>query len=311
MPRRVLFVAGLLLCPAPAAARQAHDDHHAHRHEAPGAACTAVAPPWAGLSDSAQAQVRAVEASVAAFRTPAEARRAGFRPALGLIPTMGVHWVNAARMQRGFDRGEPDHLRFATVAGKEQLVGVAYAFYSTPDGALPDAFDGDLDHWHDHPELAPWGQTLTMLHVWFVPSPDGPFAGHNPWLPFMAVGLDAPDACSLQDDAHSVRVRKLALALGETVQPFRMADIVGRLTQPSAAAALDRRREEVRTLVPRLREAAAAGDSAAWNALADEGARHWDAFREAYLASIPLPLVRQRLQAFLDEMTTPNAHGKH
>ena len=80
--------------------------------------------------------------------------------------------------------------------GKETLVGIAYAVLlrdSGDTGDTPDLFDGN-PAWHDHPDLAPPGTNLMMLHVWFVPSPDGPFAGHNPFLPFWAAGVTPPGA---------------------------------------------------------------------------------------------------------------------
>ena len=106
---------------------------------------------------------------------------------------------------------------FSPVDGEQRLVGVAFAYQATPGQPTPDLFDGEMDSWHAHPELSPPGQELTMLHVWFVRSPDGPFAGHNSWLPYWSVGLQTPDVGRLTDPADSYRIRALALALSETV----------------------------------------------------------------------------------------------
>jgi hypothetical protein len=300
------LVAGLAATPL-----SAQHSHSLVGHTQHDTLCQSAAPPWAQLDDAARAQLRAVQASAAAFTSVDAARAAGFRPVLGLIPTMGVHYVNPQRVRRGLDLAEPDHLLFAPVNGEEKLVGIAYAFRHAPDDPVPDAFYGDGDHWHDHPSLAAPGRTLTVLHVWFVPSPDGPFAGHNPWLPFYAVGLEPPDACSIRSEAESVRVRKLALALSETVEPLRLATVLARSLDDDGAAELVRRREQARALIPRLRAAQEARDRVAWDVAAAEGAAAWDAIRSTYLGAVRLPRLRFELQQFLDELVTPNAHGQH
>lgn len=306
--RQIWIAAALAAVPAASSAQHAPLVHGQHTHHT---ICPAVAPPWVGLSDSARAQIRAVEESAVAYTSVDVARAAGFRPVLGLIPTMGVHYVHPQRVRRGLDLREPDHLLFAPVNGEEKLVGIAYAFRRAPEAPVPDAFYGDGDHWHDHPRLAAPGQTLTMLHVWFVPSPDGPFAGHNPWLPFYAVGIEPPDACSIRDEAESIRVRKLALALSETVEPLRFATLLARSLDDSGAAELVRRRDDARALIPRLRAAQQAGDRDAWDDAVADGAATWDAIRSLYLGAVRLPRLRFELQEFLDALVTPNAHGHH
>ncbi len=297
---RALIVTSLLAGVVPTvAAAQAGHDHHTH-----GASHAVV------VSAAALAQIETVRASVADLATTEAARAAGFRPALGLIPTMGTHWVNRQRMRDDakFDLSRPDHLMFAPVNGKDVLVGVAFAYRDAPDATPPDGFDGDADQWHDHPELAPPGQTLTMLHVWFVPSPDGPFAGHNPWLPYFAVGLEPPDATALADKASSYRVRALALALAETVQPLGGGQLLRRLPAVAALRAeTDPWRDEIRAAIPRLEAAARTGDAATWNAAADDAVKAWEQIRAATLDAIPIPGARERLADFYQQMLT----GKH
>ena len=132
---------------------------------------------------------------------------------------MGTHWVSAAKMLSGkhFDPADPPQLMFSPVGGTEKLVGAAFAYLATEsDSTRPETFTGNPP-WHEHPDLAPPGMTLVMLHVWFVESPDGPFAGHNPWLPFWALGLTPPDAARLHDPVAGPRIRAAAIALSEVV----------------------------------------------------------------------------------------------
>ncbi len=136
---------------------------------------------------------------------------------------MGVHWVDRSRMvkDKQSDVTAPDNLMFSKIGGKDSLVGAAWAYVApVSDTTRPSLFDG-APPWHEHQNLAPPGQTLVMLHVWFVPSPDGPFAGTNPNLPFWAAGLDAPDASRMHDAAFSSRVRRASLALSEVIDTRR------------------------------------------------------------------------------------------
>lgn len=290
--------------PHDAAAPQDHAGTHDHAAMHGG--------PETALSELAREQIAAVEASVAPFAQPATARDSGFRPALGMIPTMGTHWVNALRMLSGTgsDPARPEHLMFSPVAGEEKLVGVAFAYQARPGQETPDLFDGALDAWHTHPELSPPGMELTMLHVWFVPSPDGPFAGHNPWLAYWAVGLEPPAAARLADEADSYRIRALGLALAETVDEGRDGGLLSSLLRTGRLPALEPRRDRIRELIPVLEAAQVAGDPVAWNAAADAAVAEWEAIRAATLEAIRLPQVRDRLAAFYGEMLT-GGHGEH
>jgi hypothetical protein len=304
--RSILPTVVLLVAPA-ALTAQAHD--HAgqdaaagHDHGAMHGAAAAEALPPAALE-----QISLVEASVADFASIDAATGSGFRPALGMIPTMGTHWVNRERMRNGAgaELTRPEHLMFSPIDGEERLVGVAFAYQATPGEATPDVFVGELDAWHTHPELSPPGQELTMLHVWFVPSPDGPFAGHNPWLPFWAAGLEPPDAARLADPEDSYRIRALGLALSETVEAAREG-ILSRFVESRVDA--EPRRERIRSLIPVLDAAQKAGDAAAWNAAADEAVAEWEQIREASLSSIRVPLIRERLTGFYEQMLS-GGHG--
>jgi hypothetical protein len=223
---------------------------------------------------------------------------------------MGTHWVNARTMlaDRKVAMRTPSQLMFSPIEGKQTLVGAAYAYLTTQgDSTRPSLFDGNPP-WHDHPDLAPPGTNLVMLHVWFVPSPDGPFAGHNPYLPFWAVGLTPPDTVAMRDPAVSKRVRRAALALAE------IADTAGVFAPFSNRAdvrkGLDEHRPAVRALVPKLRAAHAAGDRKASDALLDELGKHWDAMAEVYLKSAVNPRMKARVTEHFNSMLG-TGHGAH
>jgi hypothetical protein len=258
-------------------------------------------------SAKALSQIEQVKAATRSLDNPGAASAAGFGPVLNWLPTMGVHWVNLGRQSNGRSIAitSPDQLMFSPVYGKEKLVGAAYSYFvSMSDTSRPPTFDGNPP-WHDHPQFAPPGQTLAMVHVWFVPSPDGPFAGHNPNLPFWALGLLPPDTGRFSDHAESMRIRKVALALGV------VADTAGLFPQlmqrPEVRAAIVPHREAIRALVPKL-DAKDVSDWTAWDRSADEAAKHWDAVRAAYLATVRTPAIRDRMIRLMDEMETGH-HG--
>lgn len=274
MIRRLPYSLGAVAVAALAAspiAAQSHDHGagHAHDHSGPIVSCTdLVTPPWQGLPASDRAQILSVQQSLAHLSTPEAALAAGFVPVLGNIPGMGVHYIHNGRMQRpGIEIDEPDHLLFAPLDGREQLVGAAYAFLDVVETDQPIPFESDLAAWHDHPEFATPGQTLHMLHVWFVPSSNGPFAGLNFWLPFHAVGITPPNACWMAEESE--RIQQVAFALAVTSRSSNSSDELlarfrGMLPQPTAEQ--QARRAE---LVANLDAAATADDQAAWGAAAD------------------------------------------
>lgn len=265
------------------------------------------------ISPAAAAEVRRVKDAVQRNLGSTSAASAnGFTPQRGWFPTMGVHWVNDPRMLaggNGLKLNEPAHLMFSPVAGKDSLVGAAYAYFaSVSDSTRPPTFDGNPP-WHDHPNLAPEGQTLAMLHVWFVPSPDGPFAGHNPNLAYWAVGLTPPDPARMRDPATDTRIRKTACALGtlaDTVGLF--PNIAGREPMRSLLAAM---RDSIRPLVPQLAAAQKAGDWKRWDQVADKAAAYWDVVREGYVKNVVNPQRRPGVAKFLREMESNPASHHH
>ncbi len=260
---------------------------------------TIARPEWISISAKAREQIAEVERAVAQMDTPAKARAPGFRPALGMIPTMGVHWVSMTRMPEGANLLVPDHLLFSPVNGEQRLVGVAYAFMGGIEDA-PDLFDGRHDVWHEHAELALPGQALVMLHLWFVPSPAGPFAGHNPLLAYWAAAVQPPPASAFHDAASAPRARRLALALAEAVEPMAFARLIPSGSELSAG--LESRRQMIRAAIPRLNDARLNGDLARWNREADAAIAEWEKIRDMYLEAVPMDQARDRLASFYSEM---------
>ena len=274
---RIMSVVGVAIAVAGiitplSAFSQAHDAHE-HAHMGPVVSCTDLAtPPWTGLPDTDREQVAALQQELAALSTPEAAKAAGFNPVLGDIPGMGVHYINITRAMRGknLDVNIPDQLLFASIDGQDQLVGAAYSFTDVPDTDVPLPFDSELASWHDHPQFARNGQTLHMLHVWFVPSSNGPFAGLNFWLPYRTAGIEIPNPCWMADEADADRIRNVSFALVPQLQnPRRMAgatstDGVAKATGYSAGSSAERME-----MFAALDAAARADDRDAWVSAAD------------------------------------------
>ncbi len=274
LPALALFgTVMVLLAPGEASAQtheHSHDDHgHAgHSHASGPVDCRVLAaPPWVGLPEADRNRIAVAQRSVEHLATPQAARAAGFVPVLGNIPGMGVHYVHMGRTRDGLKVEEPDHLLFAPVDGEEQLVGVAYAFHDVVDTQVAVPFESELARWHDHPELAPAGQTMHMLHLWFVPSSNGPFAGLNFWLPFHGAGIEPPSACWMAEPEVADRIQTVSFALASSSRG------IGQLLRRIAAARTGgpaANRSEVRQeLLSALDDAARRDDRDAWVATAD------------------------------------------
>ena len=277
---RIVSIIGITMAVAIMAPRSAlaqdHDDQD-HSHASAPVSCTTLAmPPWNGLPETDRLQFAAVQQAMTQLSTPEAARAAGFNPALGDIPGMGVHYVNSARGRDGVNVDAPDHLMFIDIDGREQLVGAAYAFIDVPDTKEPIPFESDLATWHDHPQFAAEGQTLHMLHLWFVPSSNGPFAGLNFWLPYRTAGIEPPSSCWMADEADANRIKTVSFAL---VPPRRQSGV--------SAEQFEARRAGQAEMLAALDAAARAVDHDAWVAAAD-----------IFLADLT-PAERMRVQATL------------
>jgi len=287
-------LAALLLGPLAPLALRAQDAMAAMagmadvHHHAPAPASAAV-----------RRQIDSVARAVASLGTPAAAAAAGLAPVFGWIPTMGVHWVDRATMTKAAqsDRAHPGQLMFSRVAGRDSLVGVAYGYFASVGDTVTPALFAGAPRWHEHPDRAPAGETLVMLHVWFVASPDGPFAGTNPNLPFWALGLAAPDAARMHDPAFGGVVRRAALALAELADSTAIFPQVK--DRPDVAPMLAARRDSIRTLVTELRAAERAKDATRWDRAAERAAAQWDALYATYLASARTAAGKERMQRYV------------
>jgi hypothetical protein len=279
----------LLALAAPAASAQMSGMSGMHHHE------DAARP----VSAKTRRQIDSVARAVAKLGTRAAATNAGFRPEFGWIPTMGEHWVSRNLMMNGrqTNRALPSQLMFSKINGRDSLVGAAYAYVTADnDTVRPSLFDGS-PAWHAHPDLAPPGLNLVMLHVWFVPSPNGIFAGTNPNLPFWAVGLAAPDSGKMRDPAFNARVRRASLAIAAVADTSSIFDQLDR--RGEVHPVLTARRDTIRTLIADFRRAERARDAAAWDRAARKAAAQWDAIAASYLASAPTAEARRRMQEFI------------
>jgi hypothetical protein len=243
------------------------------------------------LSARARAQLAEARLATAALATPEAARAAGYHPVFGNVPLQGEHYVRMDLVASDrFDVRRPPVLVFAPVNGRPTLVGVAYAYQHPEKAPLPEGFDGAADVWHAHPRLARPGTQLVMVHAWFVEAPEGPFAHHNPHLPYRAAGL-AP--------ARGEHARALGMALALVAMPPELVEGI----EARGGAALRRKtaphREGIRDLVPRLAAAERTGDRAGYDRHAAEAVRHAEALLAAYRAAAPH--ARRSLDRMVDE----------
>ena len=165
-------------------------------------------PPASAQSD-ARTRAFVAQASIAAARFPDSraASTAGYRAVGPEVPAMGQHWVHPGLLNSpGVDPSEPEVLEFATIDGRERLVGVSYAILLGPGETPPDepvsrrlwhAHAGDLDQESLADTHAGSGEEdsdrVAVLHVWVPqPNPAGTFAAENWTLPFLRAGLTPP-----------------------------------------------------------------------------------------------------------------------
>ncbi|HEX2080122.1 MAG TPA: hypothetical protein VHG08_20645 [Longimicrobium sp.] len=267
------------------------------------------------LSARARAQLAEARRATEALRTPEAAMAAGYALMFGNVPLQGEHYVRIDLVQAGrFDVRRPSVLMFAAVAGKPTLVGVAYAILHPSGAPMPDGFDGTADEWHAHDDLADVpGKRLVMTHAWFASSPEGAFARYNPALPFLAAGMTPPSAPELRDPARADRVRRLgrALALAGELPPELAA--LERSAPGELLGRLQAHREGIRALVPRLREAEAAGDEAHYAHLVAEAVGHSEAMIALYREAAPHAGARRDLDRVLAQFLAGehHAHGDH
>jgi hypothetical protein len=217
------------------------------------------------LTPHTEAQIARARQAAAQLDTPEKARAAGYRPRFGDVPLQGEHWSNPALVLAGtFDIDHPPILMFAPIQGKQQLLGVAYAYEVKADAPIPDGFDGAAQ-WHEHPALALPGKKLVMTHVWFIDSPNGVFAHDNPTLAFLERGIGYPPPGWL--DAASMRKLALTLQLAHNRAPGTSRAINGPRSD-SLVTVLMLERAQVDSMLPSLESARKADNRAAYRAIA-------------------------------------------
>lgn len=289
--RRTAHLAGVCcaLMALAAGPLQAQGAHEAHAHGAHGPAA---------LTARAQAQIDSARAVIARLDTPDKARAAGYMPLLGDVPLQGVHYVNRALIQRAtFEITKPSMLMFSPVGDTVELVGAAYGYHVPAKAPDPAGFDGDADSWHEHPMLALPGQRLTMVHLWLVDPPDGPFAHDNATLPFRARGMHVPPA----DWMSGTALRDLALALSLADAPgerlVRTARVGGEPLRKTIAA----ERARINNVAATLDAAHAAKDKARYVKLAGEAVTHSNTLIAAIKNAPATPAMRDAVSRIVDE----------
>ncbi|MGH7524264.1 MAG: hypothetical protein ACREK8_08160 [Gemmatimonadales bacterium] len=240
-------------------------------------------------------QIAEARRVAAAFDTPEKARAAGYNPRFGDVPLQGEHFSNRQLVLTGtFDLEHPPILMFAPIGGEQKLVGVAYAYEVKEGEATPDGFDGAA-MWHEHPALSLPGKRLVMTHVWFIESPNGPFAHDNLALPFLERGIGYPPDGWL--DAATVRKLALTLSLARPRPPGSSRAIEGPRND-SIVAVLTQQRDSVNAMVTSLEAARVAGKRAEYRRVAAEIAGREDAII-ATVKAIPTDSVAR---AFFDRL---------
>ena len=112
---------------------QSHQDHgghgahgggHGHAHMGQAVSCENLAsPPWDGLPQQDRNQIADLRDELASLNTPEAAKAAGFFPALGDIPGMGVHYVNLGMgLEKNIDADLPNQLLFSNINGDEDTI---------------------------------------------------------------------------------------------------------------------------------------------------------------------------------------------
>ncbi|MEM6384763.1 MAG: hypothetical protein AAF718_00870 [Pseudomonadota bacterium] len=184
--------------------------------------CLVAQTALAGTLDRQIAEARQAALKYASF---SEAKRQGWKPFGADVPLMGQHFQlrNGPDYVFGdqLDFSRPSNLVYAELQGRKRLVAIAYVVRKRPDDPMPAGFAGNRDIWHIHDgrrflaalsETRPFvgrlagrwfqnkvthndGRTqLAMVHLWLIKNPKGPFASHNPRLPYLDLGL--PDTGS-------------------------------------------------------------------------------------------------------------------
>ncbi|MEO8126538.1 MAG: hypothetical protein ABI822_05555 [Bryobacteraceae bacterium] len=149
--------------------------------------------------------VESARAATAIYQDRAVAIADGYRQIGRDFPAMGEHWINISLLFDGkIDAAHPEILSYIAIAGKPQLLGVAYLLPLLPDESPPD-LPVRKELWHDHfrtiaeetelPQHQANGHVahaprMAMLHAWiWLDNPAGMFAADNWAIPFLRLGM--------------------------------------------------------------------------------------------------------------------------
>ena len=224
---------------------------------------------WCGLSEEQAEFLRESRRATEEYADPAAALADGFRPVGADAPAMGRHWVSLSRLfDDEIDPARPEILMYASVEGRETLVGVGFGYVASPgEGATSPANPFDPHHWHIHSgrldmeshrtdhrgdgllgaQAEGHGTTsasgVSVLHGWvWVDNPAGVLAPNNWALPYVRLGLSRPDDATAETD-HA-----LSLASGGADFFIRRAELFaepGERAEDDGAEALRRAETEV------------------------------------------------------------------
>ena len=274
--------------------------HHAHSHSV--SEFGSIPPATAEKLSKAKAFI------LENYATPEQALAKGWRRPRGATPTMGGHWANRKLIRDDrLDIRRPEVLIFAPVQGEMRLVGASWIRRQSADEPTPDLFEGLEGMWHRHDASDPLNQAMAQMiagarpgqgrrmsgrgrmasgivmnHFWFVPAQNGPFTGHNHYLPFLDAALPLPPG-EIDDSV----LGEAALALGEMNSS---ADIVKRVFNrlpQDAQADVNLLRDEIAGLAAEYRTAHAAGDVEAITNILSEMGGLWRDIRAIHDRQIP------------------------
>jgi hypothetical protein len=244
-----------------------------------------------------------------------------------LTPFQGQHWLSVGRFfnNQPVNLAKPTFMMYLPVGDSLIPIGVAHTHRIAADSSLPTALGGRPAEWHSHilcraipgegQALAdgvddckarggnPAPNQISMVHVWTIANPDGPYAHDNPALPFIATGL-TPPAHVTPDD------RLFAVALGESYGAKLV--IAHRIERDAVKAGTQQpiveRRARLRELVPQLRDAERRHDAAKFTALRKQLLDAWSTLAEAYRGAAATPELRARFDTELGQALGTNAH---
>ncbi len=154
--------------------------------------------------------VERARAGTSRYRDRAAAIVNGYRALGPDFPAMGEHWINPGLVLEGrLNPSQPQILLYATVGGRPELMGVAYAIPVAAGESTPNfPMAGRVWHFHsgtvDDESFLPdpsgaghgddGGLRVAVLHAWiWLENPAGIFEPDNWALPYARLGFAVPE----------------------------------------------------------------------------------------------------------------------